>query len=156
RPRYLHTSPEFAMKKLITAGEQRIFAFARVFRNGEAGALHAPEFTMLEWYRAGEPYGAVMADCAAILAEAARAVPADCLRWRGRAADPFADPVRLTVVEAFRRFAGIDLARTISAGHTEPDVLVAAARCRGIRIAPDDTWSDVFSHVLSEKVEPEL
>ena len=70
-PLYLHTSPEFACKKLLAAGERRIFEFARVFRNRERGALHHPEFTMLEWYRAGEPYEAVMADCAAFLAVAA-------------------------------------------------------------------------------------
>ena len=53
--RYLHTSPEFACKKLLAAGESRLFTFARVFRNRERGALHHPEFTMLEWYRANEP-----------------------------------------------------------------------------------------------------
>ena len=67
-PLYLRTSPEFACKKLLAAGERRIFDFAKVFRNRERGALHHPEFTMLEWYRAGEPYEALMADCAAILA----------------------------------------------------------------------------------------
>ena len=70
---HLHTSPEFACKKLLAAGERRIFEFARVFRNRERGALHHPEFTMLEWYRVGEPYEALMADCAAFLAAAATA-----------------------------------------------------------------------------------
>src|SRR5262249_4600484 len=69
---HLHTSPEFAAKKLLAAGERRIFEFARVFRNRERGALHHPEFTLLEWYRVDEPYAAVMADSAAILALAAR------------------------------------------------------------------------------------
>src|SRR5450755_1896861 len=69
---YLHTSPEFAAKKLLAAGERRIFELARVFRNRERGVLHHPEFTLLEWYRADETYDAVMADCAAILAVAAR------------------------------------------------------------------------------------
>src|ERR1700716_2205161 len=59
-PRYLRTSPEFACKKLLAAGEPRIFEFARSFRNREQGALHHPEFTLLEWYRAGEAYGALM------------------------------------------------------------------------------------------------
>jgi len=65
---YLHTSPEFAAKKLLAAGEKRLFTFARVFRNRERGALHHPEFTMLEWYRANEPYAALIDDCAALLA----------------------------------------------------------------------------------------
>ena len=72
-PRYLRTSPEFACKKLLAAGERRIVEFAKVFRDRERGALHHPEFTLVEWYRAGEPYVALMADCAAILATAARA-----------------------------------------------------------------------------------
>src|SRR5579872_5103935 len=73
RALYLRTSPEFACKKLLAAGETRLFEFARVFRNRERGALHHPEFTMLEWYRAGEPYEVLIADCAAILAVAAKA-----------------------------------------------------------------------------------
>src|SRR6266853_859800 len=62
---------DFAAKKLLAAGERRIFELARVFRNRERGALHHPEFTLLEWYRADESYEAVMADCAAILTTAA-------------------------------------------------------------------------------------
>src|ERR1700674_5788060 len=81
---YLATSPEFTCKKLLAAGEPRIFELARVFRNRERGALHHPEFTLLEWYRVGEPYEAVMADCADFVAEAAAAAapaaPADATR----------------------------------------------------------------------------
>ncbi len=154
--RYLHTSPEFAMKKLLAAGERRIFAFARVFRNREAGALHAPEFTMLEWYRAGAPHQAVMADCAAIVSEAARAISASELRWRGRTAAANATPAALSVAEAFRRFAGIDLAASLAGEDLDREALAAAASCAGIRVAPDDTWSDIFSRILVEKVEPAL
>src|SRR5947209_3957580 len=81
---YLHTSPEFAAKKLLAAGERRIFELARVFRNRERGALHHPEFTLLEWYRADEPYEAAMADCAAILAVAARTAGTSEISFRGR------------------------------------------------------------------------
>ena len=85
RPLYLHTSPEFACKKLLAAGESRIFTFAPAFRNRERGALHAPQFTMLEWYRAHETYDALMDDCAAILRLAAEAVPPDLrAREQGR------------------------------------------------------------------------
>src|SRR6202012_4447138 len=81
---YLHTSPEFAAKKLLAAGERRIFEFARVFRNRERGALHHPEFTMLEWYRAGEPYEVLQEDCLTLL----RLAGADVLRYRDRTCDP--------------------------------------------------------------------
>src|SRR6476620_1205823 len=109
---YLRTSPEFACKKLLAAGERRIVEFARAFRNRERGALHHPEFTLVEWYRAGEPYEALMADCTAILAQAATAAGTKHLTSRGRAADAFAEPERLTVAEAFKRFAGLDLLAT--------------------------------------------
>src|SRR2546423_35073 len=123
--RYLHTSPEFACKKLLAAGERRIFEFARVFRNREREALHHPEFTLLEWYRTEEPYDAVMADCAALVAAAAETAGTKQLSFRGRTADPFADPERLTVAEAFERFAGIDLLVTLSDGAADREKLAA-------------------------------
>src|SRR5271156_2113343 len=98
---YLRTSPEFACKKLLAAGERRIVEFAKVFRNRERGALHHPEFTLIEWYRAGEPYQSLMKDCAAILARAAEAAGTKTLTFRGRTADAFAEPERLTVADAF-------------------------------------------------------
>src|SRR5580704_7513146 len=112
--RYLRTSPEFACKKLLARGEPRIFELARVFRNRERGVLHAPEFTMLEWYRAGEPYETLMQDCAAILRIAAEAAGTVSFAFRGRTADPLAAAERLTVAQAFRRDAAIDLAASLS------------------------------------------
>jgi lysyl-tRNA synthetase class 2 len=153
---YLHTSPEFACKKLLAAGERRIFDFARVFRNRERGALHHPEFTLLEWYRAQEPYEAVMEDCAAVLAAAAEAAQTKRFAFRGRSIDPFAAPERLTVAQAFREFAGIDLLATVSAQDTDRKALATAARGAGIRPAADDTWGDIFSRVLVERIEPHL
>src|SRR5262245_51815926 len=153
---YLHTSPEFAAKKLLAAGERRIFEFARVFRNRERGALHHPEFTLLEWYRAEEPYEAMMADCAAILAVAARVAGATQIGFRGRTADPFAPPERLTVADAFARFAGIDLLATLDGGEANRAALARAAAAAGVRCAADDDWSDIFSRVLVERIEPNL
>ena len=155
-PLYLRTSPEFACKKLLAAGETRIVEFAKAFRNRERGALHHPEFTLVEWYRAGEPYQALMADCAAILAEAAHAVGARQLTFRGRVADPFAAPERLTVAEAFARYAGIDLLATLPGGGGDRDGFARAAREVGIRIGEDDTWGDIFSRVLVERIESNL
>ncbi|BAT59072.1 elongation factor P--(R)-beta-lysine ligase [Variibacter gotjawalensis] len=153
---YLRTSPEFACKKLLAAGEKRIFDFARVFRNRERGALHHPEFTMLEWYRAGETYEALMTDCTALLRLAAEAAGTKSFSWRGLAADPLAEPERVTLAEAFDRYAGIDLLAAVSPDATDRDALAASANARGIRVAADDTWADVFSRVLVEKIEPKL
>lgn len=154
---YLHTSPEFAMKKLLAAGETRIAAFSHVWRNRERGPLHAPEFTMLEWYRAGEPYAALMDDCAALLRLAAGAAGAPVLRWREAECDPFAEPERLSVADAFARYAGIDLLATIRPdGSTDAGALAAALDAAGVGRAADDTWSDMLSRVLVAKVEPRL
>ena len=198
RPLYLHTSPEFACKKLLAAGEEKIFTFAPTFRNRERGALHHPAFTMLEWYRANEPYERLMDDCATLLRLAAEAAGAETLTHGSRSADPFVAPERVTVAEAFQRCAGIDLLATLdpappsprqrgegrgegrpsmptsaeaSAPHPSPlpteewgegmpadparDALAAAARS-GIKTAPDDTWADIFSRVLVEKIEPAI
>src|SRR5215470_1959867 len=155
-PLYLHTSPEFSCKRLLAAGEERIFTFARVFRNRERGPLHHPEFTLLEWYRANETYERLMADCAALLALAAAAAGTRELAWRGRTCDPACEPERVTVAEAFSRFAGLDLMTTLSTGVPDRDRLAAAVAGVGIRVAADDTWSDLFSRVLVERIEPRL
>ena len=153
--RYMRTSPEFAAKKLLAAGEAKIFEFARVFRDRERGDLHLPEFTMLEWYRANAGYDAVMADCIEVIAHAAQATGIGRFVFRGKTADPFAEPELLTVAAAFERFAGIDLLATIREGEGDRDSLAVAAKQR-IRVSDDDTWSDIFSKVLVEHVEPNL
>jgi lysyl-tRNA synthetase class 2 len=153
--RYLRTSPEFACKKLLAAGEDRIFEFARVFRDRERGDLHLPEFTMLEWYRAACPYDAVMADTVAVVAQAAEATGIGRFTFRSRSCDPNAEPEHVTVAAAFQHFAGVDLLETIRDGEGDRAALASAARSR-VRIADDDTWSDIFSKILVEHVEPRL
>ena len=110
---YLHSSPEIAAKKLLAAGEQRIFTFTHVFRNRERGRLHHPEFTMLEWYRAGEPYQRLIEDCMGLLTCTVAAAGSRDLRFGGHVSDPFEEPDILSVAEAFDRHAGIDLLATL-------------------------------------------
>lgn len=156
-PLYLHTSPEFACKKLLAAGERRLFTMGPVYRNRERGPLHSPEFTMLEWYRAGDTYESLMRDCAELLAIAATRAGTTVFSFRGHDADPFAEPERLTVADAFQRHAGIDLLATVAAdGSTDREALHAAVAGCGLRTAPDDSWTDLFSRVMVEKVEPTL
>lgn len=156
-PLYLHTSPEFACKKLLAAGERRISCFAHVYRNRERGPLHHPEFTMLEWYRAGESYETLMADVAALVALAADTMKTRGFSYRGQTCDSLLEAERLSVAEAFQRHAGIDLLGSVEVGGTtNRDHLAAQLRKAGMRVAEDDTWADLFSRVIVEKVEPHL
>ena len=157
RPLYLHTSPEFAAKKLLAAGEEKIFEFARVFRNREQGRLHAPEFTMLEWYRAGAPYTQVTEDTLALLGRTAEIAGNTSFRYRDAVCDVGQKAERLTVAEAFHRHAGIALLDTLSAdGAPDRDRLAAQASNAGISITAKDNWSDIFSKALAARVEPML
>ncbi len=154
---YLHTSPEFTMKKLLAAGETRIASLQHVWRNRERGPLHSPEFTMLEWYRVGEGYEAVMDDCLAMLRLAAVGAGTSVLRYRDRQCDPFAEPERLSVVDAFARHANIDLLASMDAdGSTDAEALAAQMRKAGLTVPAEYTWSYLFSLVLTEKIEPQL
>ena len=154
---YLHTSPEFAAKKLLAAGETKIFDFARVFRDRESGDINATEFTLLEWYRARETYDALMDDSIELVRAAAKATGTKHMTFRGLEAMPMAEPERLSVATAFTDFAAIDLLATLAEDGTANRVALAgAASGAGIRIAADDTWSDIFSRVMAERVEPRL
>jgi elongation factor P--(R)-beta-lysine ligase len=155
--RYLHTSPEFAMKKLLAAGESRIFSLGHVFRDRERGALHAAEFTMLEWYRSGDSYELVMQDCMNVLRLAAEAVGTLQLNYRRRMADPANPAARVAIADAFAKYASIDLLATCrSDGTVDRDALAAQARHVGVTVSPGDSWSDLFSRILVSLVEPEL
>ena len=157
KPIYLHTSPEFTAKKLLAAGERRLVCFSHVFRNRERGPLHHPEFTMVEWYRAGARYETLFEDCVALMRLAAEAAGTKLFRWRQATCDPFANPERLSVADAFARYAGIELLPTINAdGRTDAAGLAAQMQKCGMRYGADDTWSDLFSRILVEKVEPHL
>lgn len=157
RELYLHTSPEFACKKLLAAGETRIFDFARVFRNRERGALHAPEFTMLEWYRANEPYDSVIADTVSALRLAAETTGIARMSFKSRECNPRGDAGRLTVAESFARYAGVDLLATLSdQGEGDREALAREAARADFEIADNDSWADIFSKVLVARIEPNL
>ena len=154
---YLHTSPEFAAKKLLAAGEMRIFDFARVFRNREQTATHIPEFTMLEWYRANESYDAVITDCLDVLRLAADTAGMKMFSFKGHECDPRAEAQRLTVAGAFMHHAGIDLLKTLLPGRQNDRARLAyAAKRVGFDVAENDNWADIFSKVLVARVEPNL
>lgn len=145
RIRWLHSSPELAMKKLLAGGVPRLYQFARVFRNGEGSALHHPEFTMLEWYRARAGYETIMNDCGALLS----VTGAKELRWQNKTCDPAATPERLTVAEAFERHAGVDLFATIGDA-------AKLSKLSGVAMHAGDSWDDVFFRIMFDKIEPHL
>lgn len=157
RPRFLHTSPEFAMKKLVAAGMPQIWQLAHVYRDGERSATHHPEFAMLEWYRVGAGYRDLMEECEALLRIVQAAAGVQALRWRGRSADAQRPWQRLTVAEAFGRHAGIDLLATAPEPAQPDAALLAAAASRiGIAPHPGDDWETLFFRIFLERIEPQL
>ncbi|HYG85630.1 MAG TPA: EF-P lysine aminoacylase EpmA [Azospirillum sp.] len=154
---HLHTSPEFAMKKLLVAGVPRLFQVAHVFRNAERSPTHHPEFTMLEWYRAGEGYRVLVQDCVDLVRMAADAGGRRRFAFRGLECDPFGVWRVLTVQDAFLEYAGIDLLATYDGSHEpDPAPLAAAATRIGVHPHAGDRWEDVFFRVMFDRIEPHL
>src|SRR5512133_3783662 len=156
RPLFLHASPEYAMKRLLAAGLPRIFQLARVFRNGELSRTHNPEFTLLELYRAGTDYAGIMDDLERVVEACARALSPDGAprAARGGAVLDLSAPFeRLTVAEAFRRHAGIDLAACAG----DAARLAEGARRAGHPVGPPgESYDDVFFRVMLDAVEPRI
>lgn len=141
---WLRTSPEFALKKLLAGGTGPIFELARVWRNGEGGDLHTPEFTLLEWYRPGADLDSLMVETENYL----RALLPPIVSCRGVATDLSAFE-RLTMAEAFRRFTGADLLAT--AGNA-----AALAEVAGEPLRAGESWEDVFFRLFLARIEPNL
>lgn len=156
---YLHTSPEFTMKKLITAGLPRIFQLCKTFRNEGLSATHQPEFTMLEWYRRGCDYTAIMDDTESLVRRCAKACGATLLRHGNRTSDPFRPWERLTIAEAFQKYTGIDIMATIPdepSLEPDPTKLRQAAEKIGIHCYDSDRWEDIFFRIMLNEIEDKL
>lgn len=152
RTRYLHTSPEFAMKKLLVAGLPKIFQICHVFRDAEASKRHSVEFSMIEWYRADEPYQKIMQDCVGLLRACANHLGLHAYSYRDKICDPFEEWEILTVDEAFRKYTGIALSDFLD----NRDGFKRAIDQIGIRTAADDAWDDLFFRVMDARIEPLL
>lgn len=154
---YLHTSPEFGMKKLLAGGMQRIYQLGKVFRNRERSPIHHPEFTMLEWYRTQTEWYQLMDDCIELVRQCSQANGNHLLAWNGCSCDPFKPWKQITVAEAFQLWAGVDLMATISSPcYPQRDELADQAVRAGVRVHDGDTWEDIFFRIMLELIEPNL
>jgi lysyl-tRNA synthetase class 2 len=145
-PRWLITSPEYHMKRLVAEGLPRIVQIAKCWRAEESGPHHRGEFTMVEWYRANEPLETVADDCEALLRVAAVAAGRDPAALR--LAAPFA---RTTVRELCARHAGIDLQ-----GDEDAPTLRAKAAAAGVALGNAEAWDDIFYQTFLDRIEPQL
>lgn len=152
RKMYLHTSPEFAMKKLMVAGMERIYQICHVFRNAEDSARHSPEFTMIEWYRTNADYKQIMKDCENLLRAIAQKQGIKRYIYKQFGCDPFEDFEKISVREAFQKYVGFDLADYLE----DTDAFRQKVQECGIRVAEDDGWDDLFFRVMDSKIEPNL
>ena len=149
---YLRIAPELYLKRLLVGGFNKVFEISRNFRNEGISRKHNPEFTMLEWYRAHGQYELLMDDCMALVACAAQTTGTREFSYRYRNANPFAEPEHITVVEAFEEFAGIDLLSVLRPEGPDRRRFATMALDAGVRASAEDTWGDVFSRVLVEKI----
>jgi lysyl-tRNA synthetase class 2 len=151
---FLITSPEYAMKKLLAAGFTRIYQMAKCFRNGEAfEGRHNPEFTMLEWYRTGTEYLGIMDETEALVKDVAqKTLGRMTATWRGKEIDLAQPWERLTVGEAMRKHADVDLDAALS----DKKILLDAAAKLGHALPADAPWDDAFFSVFLNAVEPHL
>ncbi len=149
---YLHTSPEFDMKKLLSAGMERIYQICQVYRNAEDSNLHSPEFTLLEWYRAGVDYNNLMRDCEDLLRSIAKAIGIKTYTYKCSVSDPFLVWEYISVCEAFKKYADIDLENILG----DRDGFANLAQEIGVRVIGADLWEDIFHAIMAEKIEPNL
>ena len=152
--RYLHTSPEYCMKKLLGQGWDKIFQICRVFRDGEIGPTHQIEFTMLEWYRANADYRQIMEDCEKLIGVLTEKVSKmKTINYQGREINLSAPFDRMAVAQAMNLYGGVDIEK-----NRDPLSLLQEAKAKGYRFDPQEAYSydDAFFKVFLEAVEPRL
>ena len=154
---YLHTSPEFAMKKILSFGIENIFQFTHTFRNEIISPTHYPEFTMLEWYRLHHDYTKLMCDCEEILKSALSSIGKNFFTYNGKICSPFNGIEKLTIKEAFKKFCNFDIFETIdSPPSPSKELLAKKAIALNINVSKIDTWDDIFEKLMFEYIEPNL
>lgn len=149
---YLHTSPEFDMKKLLVAGMEKIYQICPVFRNAEGSKRHRCEFTLVEWYRTKADYTHIMKDCEGLIRACMAATDTTTMKFKEHECDPFIEWERLSVVDAFDKYAGLDLVAMLD----DKTVFRQAVKDLGLHTAEDDGWDDLFFRVMDAKIEPFL
>lgn len=154
---YLHTSPEFSMKKLLVAGETHIYQIAHTYRNAERSSRHHPEFTMIEWYRANQTTSEIKNDCINLVRACANTAGVRVFHANGMTCDPFAEWETLSVQDAFVKYAGVDLLAT-APDPLSPSAPLLRKAMSGldVRSSDEDSWDDLFFRVMGEMIEPFL
>jgi lysyl-tRNA synthetase class 2 len=152
-PLYLHTSPEYAMKRLLSAGFERIYQICKAFRHEPSGRMHHPEFTILEWYRAYADYTHIMTDIENLITQLATDLNGSpTIQTADHTVDLTPPWERLTVCEALSQHAGIS-----ANPFTEPTLFASQAQCKGhTTITDHDSPEDVFFKVFLDGVEQYL
>lgn len=150
-PCFLHTSPEYAMKKLLAAGFESVFFLGYAYRDEEPSKTHSPAFLMLEWYRAYSDYAQLIEDCEALFCELfGRFRGGLRFRYLGRELDVSPPWPRLSVRDAMLEFAGVDVLRA------EVEELRKASEAKGHRVDGSWGWDDLFFLLFLEEVEPKI
>lgn len=161
---YLSTSPEVALKKLMVAGLGNCYALTKSFRNMETQSnLHNPEFTILEWYRVGADYKAIMEDCEKLvnfifaslkrsdLLRQKKQKGPTLLEYQGKTIDLAPPWERLTVAEAFKKYARVDFEKFLDFG-----IARNVARKKGYRVEEETTWEELYNQIFLNEIEKRL
>lgn len=152
-PAYLSSSPEVALKKLLVAGIGNCYAVTKSFRNTETGStIHAPEFTILEWYRPGVPYIEIIEDCERLIRFINQSLGhGDTLVYQGKSFDLKKKWERITVARAFAQYAHVRFDSFFSMKNAEN-----IAGIKGYKVDKKTTWEEIYNQIFLNEIEPHL